>query len=224
MPAINVNLKSLRESKGMTQAEVAEIISVTRQTVSSYESGRTQPDLETLKRLAEVYQADLQDVLYGGNRLQQRLRRVQTAIVILSAVLLVGILARSILYWSADKFFPIPTTGILEENRHIIEMRFALRDIAEQVSRICSTIYWVGCIAMIYPVISVINVITFLKMSLFPVIMIAAIFVCALPFAAPGTVNSIGDSLASISEGVIFTLLLFAVTLSAKLIKRRRMK
>ena len=54
MPAINENLKLLRQANGMTQAEVTESISITRQTVSSYESGRTQPDLETLKRLAEA--------------------------------------------------------------------------------------------------------------------------------------------------------------------------
>ena len=70
MPAINENLKLLRNINGMTQAEVAEIISATRQMVSSYESGRTQPDLETLKRIADAYQADIHDVLYGGNRLQ----------------------------------------------------------------------------------------------------------------------------------------------------------
>ena len=222
MPAINANLKSLREVKGMTQAEVAEVISVTRQTVSSYESGRTQPDLETLKRLAEVYQADLHDVLYGGNRLQQRLKRVQTAIIILAAVLLMGILARSILYWSADTFFPLPATGASEDNRHLVEMRFALREVAEQVSGICSTIYWVGCIATIYPAMSVINAISFRKLCLFLIIMNAAIFAFAIPFAAPGTVNSIIDSLASISVGVIFTFLLFTIALLTKLIKHRR--
>ena len=222
MPAININLKSLREAKGMTQAEVAEVISVTRQTVSSYESGRTQPDLETLKRLAEVYQADLHDVLYGGNQLQRRLKRVQTVIVILAVVLLMGILARSILYWSAEKYFPFTTTVITEDNEHFFQMRFTLRDIAEQVSKICSTIYWVGCIAMIYPAISVINAISFRKMFLFLVVIIAALFACSIPFAAPGTVNSIGDSLASISTGVIYSVLLFAIVLAAKLIKRRR--
>ena len=82
----------------MTQEEVASIISVTRQTVSSYESGRTQPDLETLKRLAEIYQADLNDVLYGGNRLQRRLRRVRTAAIILLAMVMLGILTQSLLF------------------------------------------------------------------------------------------------------------------------------
>ena len=119
-------------------------------------------------------------------------------------------------------FFPLPATGVLEGNRHIIEMRFTLRDIAEQVSGICSTIYWVGCIAMIYPAIAVINAITFRRMFLFLVIMLAAIFACSIPFASPGTVNSIVDSLASISVGVIFTMLLYMIALSAKLIKRRR--
>ena len=82
MPAIHENLKLLRLARGMTQANVADAISVTRQTVSSYESGRTQPDLEALKQLAEVYGADIHDVLYGGNRLRLQLRQIQRIIII----------------------------------------------------------------------------------------------------------------------------------------------
>ena len=97
MPMINENLKQLRQISGMTQAAVADAISVTRQTVSSYESGRTQPDLETLKRLAEVYGAGLHDVLYGGNRFQRQLRRVKHIIIILTVIMLLGILTHSFL-------------------------------------------------------------------------------------------------------------------------------
>ena len=40
---------------------------LTRQAVSSHESGRTQPDLETLARYGEVYGVSLQEILYGGS-------------------------------------------------------------------------------------------------------------------------------------------------------------
>jgi transcriptional regulator with XRE-family HTH domain len=222
MPAINVNLKLLRQAKGMTQADVAGVISVTRQTVSSYESGRTQPDLETLTRLADVYQVDLRDVLYGGNRLQGQFKRIQLAVIVLVAILLFGTLARSILYWTADKFYPLTAVTITARSASFTEMRFTLHNIAEQVSGICSTVYWVGCIAMIYPSITVANAISFRKLYLYLVLTISAIFACAIPFSASGTVNSPADSILSIFTGVIYTLLFFAAIVLTKLIKRRR--
>ena len=56
-------LRRLRGEAQMTQAEVAEKLNVTRQTISSYESGRTQPDVEMLKHLAEIYGVSLEELL-----------------------------------------------------------------------------------------------------------------------------------------------------------------
>ena len=47
---IGENIKAIRQSKNMTQEELAEKIYTTRQTVSNYEKGRSDPDLETIKR------------------------------------------------------------------------------------------------------------------------------------------------------------------------------
>ena len=55
MSTIHENLRQIRSMCGMTQEEAASRIHVTRQAISSYESGRTQPDLDTLKRLADAY-------------------------------------------------------------------------------------------------------------------------------------------------------------------------
>lgn len=64
-------------------------------TISSYESGRIQPDLETLKGLAEIYQADLYNVLYGVNKLQRRIKFVRLSMLLLTIVLLLGLFVRS---------------------------------------------------------------------------------------------------------------------------------
>ena len=65
MPGIHENLKKLRTSKGLTQEHVAQKIGLTRQAISSYESGRTQPGVDLLMRFAEIYEVELDDVLYG---------------------------------------------------------------------------------------------------------------------------------------------------------------
>ena len=48
------NLKQLRQREKLTQDALAERLHVTRQAVSSWETGKTQPDIETLTTLAEA--------------------------------------------------------------------------------------------------------------------------------------------------------------------------
>lgn len=59
------NLKRLRKASGLKQEELAERLNVTRQTVSGWETGRRQPDLDTLKLLAETMDADVHELIYG---------------------------------------------------------------------------------------------------------------------------------------------------------------
>ncbi len=59
------NLKRLRRAAGLKQEDLAEKLNVTRQTVSGWETGRRQPDLDTLKLLAEALDADVHELIYG---------------------------------------------------------------------------------------------------------------------------------------------------------------
>ena len=65
MNAFDKNLKRLRIQRNLKQEELAEKLHVTRQTVSGWETGRRQPDLDMLKKLAEVLDIDMQELLYG---------------------------------------------------------------------------------------------------------------------------------------------------------------
>ena len=49
------NLKRSRLAANLTQEQLAEQLSVTRQSVSSWELGRTEPDFETAGNLAEIF-------------------------------------------------------------------------------------------------------------------------------------------------------------------------
>lgn len=48
-------LKQAREINGFTQVEAAEEMDIKRYLITNYETGRTQPDLETLGRMADFY-------------------------------------------------------------------------------------------------------------------------------------------------------------------------
>ncbi len=65
MRDIGKNIRDLRMQQNMTQDELAEKLFVTRQTVSNYETGKSRPDIDMLDRIAEVLDADIQQLLYG---------------------------------------------------------------------------------------------------------------------------------------------------------------
>lgn len=52
---LNEKLIQLRKKKGITQAELAEDMQVSRQAVSKWESGGSIPSIENLRSLSELY-------------------------------------------------------------------------------------------------------------------------------------------------------------------------
>lgn len=56
-------LKTLREQHGLTQEQLANRVMVTRQAVSRWETGETQPNTETLKLLSKEYNVSINTLL-----------------------------------------------------------------------------------------------------------------------------------------------------------------
>lgn len=97
MSDIAKNIKKLRQKEGLTQEELAEKLFVTRQAVSNWETGKNQPDLDTLKALAEVLEADVRELLYGPTPDKNRRKRVIAAIV-LCALAAISWIAFALIY------------------------------------------------------------------------------------------------------------------------------
>ena len=55
MSTITERLKTLRNKTGKTQKEVAELTGLVRATLANWETGRTEPDIESVKLLADFY-------------------------------------------------------------------------------------------------------------------------------------------------------------------------
>ena len=68
MSPISKNIKRLRGKRGLTQEQLAEQLCVTRQTVSSWENNRTQPDIDMLTALSDALGADVEELIYGKRR------------------------------------------------------------------------------------------------------------------------------------------------------------
>lgn len=56
-------LKHLREKNGLTQEQLAERLMVTRQAVSRWENGETQPNTDTLKLLSKAFHVSINTLL-----------------------------------------------------------------------------------------------------------------------------------------------------------------
>ena len=61
-------LKQLRNEKGLTQEQLAEILGVSGRTVSRWETGTNLPDLSILIQISEYYQVEMKEILNGERK------------------------------------------------------------------------------------------------------------------------------------------------------------
>ena len=59
-----LRIKQLRQEKGLKQEELAKEFGIAQQTISNYEKGIREPDITTLKKLADFFDVSL-DFLLG---------------------------------------------------------------------------------------------------------------------------------------------------------------
>ena len=57
----------VRQDKNITQRKLADLLFVTDKTISSWESNRTEPNLEMIIKLSEVLECSTSYLLYGNN-------------------------------------------------------------------------------------------------------------------------------------------------------------
>lgn len=65
------NIRNCRRKLGMTQRELAEMLHVTMQAISSWEQGNTYPDIENLCRLAEAFSVTTDKLLWYNDELNE---------------------------------------------------------------------------------------------------------------------------------------------------------
>lgn len=59
----NQKLQQLRNKKGLTQEQLAEKVCVSRVAISKWESGRGYPNLDSLKKLSEIFNVSIDELL-----------------------------------------------------------------------------------------------------------------------------------------------------------------
>jgi len=70
-PPYNIQIRKLRESMGVTQAQLAESIGLTWRSIPNIESGRVSPKLSTLGKIAKSLNSELLILLVPKKELQE---------------------------------------------------------------------------------------------------------------------------------------------------------
>ena len=61
-------LKTLRQEKGLTQEQLAELLNISNRSVSRWETGSNLPDLSMLITLSEYYGVDVREIINGKRK------------------------------------------------------------------------------------------------------------------------------------------------------------
>ena len=103
MSTVSKSIRRLRTQNNMTQDQLAEKMHVTRQAVSNWETEKTQPDINTLNALADVFNTDVNELIYGNRKgdYQRFQKRYIWTIVFFAIVILSVVIAYAFLipYW-----------------------------------------------------------------------------------------------------------------------------
>ena len=66
-------LKELRKEKGLTQADLAELLEVTKLTISNWENEKSYPDIVSVIHLSDLYRISLDELLKGDTAMLKHL-------------------------------------------------------------------------------------------------------------------------------------------------------
>ena len=68
MSEFKISLKAARVNAGLSQEEAASQVGVSRQTITNYETGKTAPDIKTLRKLADLYAVNINRISFLPNQ------------------------------------------------------------------------------------------------------------------------------------------------------------
>ena len=93
------NLKRIREERKLTQEYIADEIGISRQSVSKWEKGQTEPDIETIKRLCLILDCQVTDLIEEPNIKQKESRgKLYTTLFVFGVAFVIAFLTFLVLF------------------------------------------------------------------------------------------------------------------------------
>lgn len=108
MANVGKNIRNMRTQNKMTQDELAEKLFVSRQTVSNYETGKSNPDIDMLVKIAEVLNTDVNILIFGiptpPGRKREYLKLIISVFITILLGIFMGIAGPWLKIYTADTF------------------------------------------------------------------------------------------------------------------------
>ncbi len=124
---IGKKLREARTTSGLTQEKVAELIQVSRQTISNWENEKSYPDIVSVIKLSSLYAISLDELLKGDKKMIEHLEE-STNIVSSNKKLIGAILANIIFLAILIAFY-----GIIPDNRYFLAGIFTLAVVSASI-------------------------------------------------------------------------------------------
>ena len=77
---IGKKLRAARAKCGLTQEQAADMLYVTRQTVSNWENEKSYPDIVSIVRISELYNVSLDELLKGDDEMMKHLEETTNVV------------------------------------------------------------------------------------------------------------------------------------------------
>ncbi len=213
MAGIHENLKKLRASRRLTQEEVAQKIGLTRQAISSYESGRTQPGVELLMRFAEIYEVQLEEILYGHEQAGMKRLKLAAGLLTLFWWLL------HLLYGGAMTILHITMFPPVGEN---LRRYFKWMETAGSAMEVGLLMNLGGCLALMILDLAGRHIVSWKKKAGWFLIYTAGAAAAALLMAALDPVSGVWDFLSAVVSGTFHGLPVLAVDIAVAGLRRKK--
>ena len=103
---IGSKIKAARIEKKLTQEQVAELLGVSRQTISNWENGKSYPDIISVIALSDLYSVSLDELLKGNQKMAEHLEestnvvksnKKLTGAILLNIILMILLIALNML-------------------------------------------------------------------------------------------------------------------------------
>ena len=88
---IGEKIIKLRKSRNISQEKLSEMIGVTRQTLSNWESNITSPDLKQTKKISEIFNVSLDELIGNKQKLFKTKLSIKQIVYILGLILILTV-------------------------------------------------------------------------------------------------------------------------------------
>ncbi|MDW2878324.1 MULTISPECIES: helix-turn-helix transcriptional regulator [Bacillaceae] len=118
---LSVKIKKLRAENNLTQEQLAEKLQVSRSTISSWETGRSYPDLEMVIGICDCFNVSLDFLLREDEKMVKKLnfgikqKRLLIGLVVIFTVLLTNTVVSSTSFQASPKSLEISNVSVIRD-------------------------------------------------------------------------------------------------------------